>query len=112
MKQKDGESNENYYKRLLARHTYESNDEYEVRIAFLEPFTPDLPIWKNYEYLNFITLEETTTERPPYEPRYLVSINCTVAVTTNPVCCINIRLILRSEVFLKQVRHNIILDLY
>lgn len=68
------ESLESFAKRLLQRQSYESDDEFGVRVAFLEVLKPNLPIWHNYDYVKYITVSSETTARPEYEPKYLVSV--------------------------------------
>lgn len=78
IKRHEGESEEDYYRRLVVRYEQETDEEYEVRINLLKAILSKLTIWKENRYKQYVTTQKktttTTTTTTTTEETHVVSL--------------------------------------
>lgn len=86
---KPGETDAQYYKRILIKNYYENIASLDIRIACLKVMLPDLPIWQNDGYMSYITIDNDWYHRPTYVSDRLVSrVTCCSLGSSHFVCTI------------------------
>ena len=89
------ETEEVYYTRIFKKHAEESVKEYKQRVKELQKYLPDLKVWKNEEYKNYVSQQtvKTTTERTTKsvtkkETKDTVTVNTKYLVSTVFYICL------------------------
>lgn len=75
------ETEEEYYKRILTKRSHETGEEYLQRIARIKQLKPNLGIWKEQNFINFMrthivtrtTKVKTRRKAVAVKEKYLVS---------------------------------------
>lgn len=63
LEKKPEEDNVKYYKRIFQKKPNESEEKFEQRVKVIKEHSPELPVWNNDEYKNYITVVESKEDQ-------------------------------------------------
>lgn len=69
------ETEEEYYKRILTKHSHETGEQYLKRIAIIKKQRPDLEIWKEEKFIEFMKTHIVTSSSKIVTRRKVVNVN-------------------------------------
>lgn len=62
LEKKTEEDDIKYYKRIFQKKPNESEEKFEQRVKVIKERSPELPVWKNDAYKNYVTIVESNKD--------------------------------------------------